>query len=77
MNTAQAQALGNPTLPSSDRQCIILVLDYAKRFGWSVHLVDVTRQSVSESKSWVRSVPTFTFRYLFARIAPGSKERSS
>ncbi len=51
VNAAQAQALGNSDeLPSSARQCIILVLDYAKRFGWSVHLVDVTRQSVSESE---------------------------
>jgi hypothetical protein len=51
VNTAQQADLGNSDeLPASARQCIILVLDYAKKFGWSVHLVDVTRQSISESQ---------------------------
>jgi hypothetical protein len=32
------------------RQCLAMVLDYAKRFGWSVHIIDVTQQSVPESE---------------------------
>ncbi|MGP8109402.1 MAG: hypothetical protein ACLQD9_01640 [Thermoplasmata archaeon] len=51
VNAAQAADEGDPDeLPPSARQCILLVLDYAKRYGWSVHLVDVTRQRVSESE---------------------------
>ncbi len=32
------------------RQSLAIVLDYAQKFGWSVHIIDVTRQLVPESE---------------------------
>jgi len=41
---------GPDELPSAAHQCVLLVLDVAKGFGWSVHVVDVTRQPVAEGE---------------------------